>query len=72
VEKEFTYLSMYRPSAIGWMTQDIHVSGAVGNATLATAEKGRVALAHGAAAFVQLLDEVARYDLARLAKGPLG
>jgi creatinine amidohydrolase len=72
MEKEFTYLSMYRPSAIGWMTQDINASGAVGNATLATAEKGRAALAHGAQAFVQLLDEVARYDLARLAEGPLG
>ncbi len=71
MEKEFRYLAAYRPTAIGWMSQDLNASGAVGNATLASAEKGKAAIAHGARAFVELLAEVDRFDLARLAKGPL-
>jgi creatinine amidohydrolase len=54
------------------MSQDLHPSGAMGDASLATAAKGEAALAHGAKAFVELLGEVARFDLARLGKGPLG
>ena len=53
------------------MTQDLNPSGAVGNAASATAAKGEAALAHGARAFVELLAEVDRFDLARLAEGPL-
>src|SRR5262245_18785443 len=71
MEREFTWLHTYRPAGIGWMTQDLHPSGAVGNATLATAGKGAAALEYGARAFVELLSEVDRFDVARLAKGPL-
>jgi creatinine amidohydrolase len=53
------------------MTQDLHPSGAVGDATLATAAKGEAALDHGAKAFVELLRDVERFDLAKLAGGPL-
>jgi len=72
MEREFTWLHIYRPAGIGWMTQDLHASGAVGDATAASAAKGEAALAHGARAFVQLLEEVDRFDLARLGEGPLG
>ncbi len=65
-------LGIDKPASLAWMTQDLHPSGAVGDASLATAEKGEAALAYGAQAFVELLGEVARFDLARLAKGPLG
>jgi creatinine amidohydrolase len=68
---EFKWLSAFRPVGFGWMTQDLHPSGAVGDATLATAAKGEAALAHGAKAFVELLHDVDRFDLARLADGPL-
>jgi len=54
------------------MTQDLNVSGVVGDASLATAEKGEAALDHGARAFVALLHDVEKFDLARLAAGPLG
>ena len=54
------------------MTQDLNASGAVGDASLATAEKGAAALDHGARAFVALLDDVERFDLTRLTAGPLG
>jgi creatinine amidohydrolase len=68
----FKWLSAFRPVGFGWMTQDLHPSGAIGDATLATAAKGEAALAHGAKAFVELLQDVDRFDLARLGGGPLG
>jgi creatinine amidohydrolase len=72
METEFKWLHSYRPAGFGWMTQDLHPSGAVGDPTAASAEKGEAALAYGARAFVELLGEVNRFDLARLGKGPLG
>jgi creatinine amidohydrolase len=72
MEREFKWLHTYRPAGFGWMTQDLHPSGAVGDATLATAEKGEAALVHGARAFVEVLGEIDRFDLSRLGAGPLG
>jgi creatinine amidohydrolase len=68
---EFHWLGAFRPAGFGWMTQDLHPSGTVGDASRATVEKGEAALAHGAKGFVELLREVDRFDLARLAQGPL-
>jgi creatinine amidohydrolase len=69
--REFKWLGAYRPAGFAWMTQDLNPSGAVGDATLATAQKGEAALAQGAQAFVELLCEIDRFDLARLREGPL-
>jgi creatinine amidohydrolase len=69
--EDFKWLSAFRPVGFGWMTQDLHPTGAVGDATHATAQKGEQALAHGARAFVELLQDVDRFDLKRLADGPL-
>jgi creatinine amidohydrolase len=69
--REFRWLGAYRPAGFAWMTQDLHPSGAVGDATLAAAAKGAAALAHGARAFIELLREVDSFDLARLGEGPL-
>ena len=68
---EFKWLGAYRPAGFAWMTQDLNPTGAVGDATLATAAKGEAALDHGAQAFVELLREVDRFDLTRLRDGPL-
>jgi len=68
---EFKWLDAYRPAGFAWMTQDLNATGAIGDATLATAAKGEAALARGAEAFVELLREVDRFDLARLREGPL-
>jgi creatinine amidohydrolase len=68
---EFKWLGAYRPAGFAWMTQDLNATGAIGDATLATAAKGEAALARGAEAFVDLLREVDRFDLARLREGPL-
>ena len=69
--REFKHLRTGDPIGFGWMSQDRNSSGAIGVATPATAAKGEAALAHGARAFVELLDDVVRFDLARLADGPL-
>src|SRR5215831_11051023 len=64
--QEFHWLGAFRPAGFGWMTQDLHPSGTVGDASRATAEKGAATLAHGAKGFVELLREIDRFDLARL------
>jgi creatinine amidohydrolase len=69
--REFKWLGAYRPAGFAWMTQDLHRSGAVGDATLATAAKGEASFMQGAQAFVELLREVDRFDLSRLHEGPL-
>ena len=70
--EEFCWLGAFRPAGFGWMTQDLHPSGAVGDASRATAKKGEAALDHGAQGFIALLREVDRFDLSRLKPGPLG
>jgi creatinine amidohydrolase len=72
MERDYQYLRADFPAGFGWMTQDLNASGAVGDASLATAEKGEAALQHGARAFVALLRDIEKFDLARLAPGPRG
>jgi creatinine amidohydrolase len=69
--QEFKWLGAYRPAGFAWMTQDLNPTGAVGDGTLAKADKGEAALAQGAKAFVELLREIDRFDLSRLREGPL-
>src|SRR5262249_37628033 len=63
MEQNYEHLRADCPVGFGWMTQDLNASGAVGDASLATAEKGQAALDHGARAFVELLRDVERFDL---------
>lgn len=72
MERDYQYLRADHPAGFGWMTQDLHASGALGDASLATAEKGEAALGHGARAFMALLKDVEKFDLKGLAAGPLG
>ena len=67
VSAGFKQLSMQRPAPIAWMAEDLHPSGAVGDATLATPAKGEALLAAGARAFCELLDDMSRFDLNQLA-----
>jgi creatinine amidohydrolase len=71
LEKNFHWLNRSKPAGFGWMTQDLHPSGAVGDASKASAQKGEAALAHGAKAFVELLREMERFDLTVLRAGPV-
>jgi creatinine amidohydrolase len=70
MEKEFRWLSTQRPAAFAWQVQDLHPSGAVGDATKGSAAKGEKLLDHGARAFCELLADVDNFDVNRLASGP--
>ena len=70
MEKEFRWLSTHRPAPFAWQTQDLHPSGAVGDATQASAEKGERLLDHGARAFCELLDDVDKFDVRCFARRP--
>lgn len=72
IAEEFAWLRVTQPIGFGWMAQDVSAAGAMGDAASATAEKGSVTADSGAAAFIDLLRDVERFDVARLARGPLG
>jgi len=72
MEKQYRWLSTQRPVPFAWQAQDLHPSGAIGNATLAVPAKGDQLLDQGARAFCELLAEVDNFDVNNLAKGPLG
>ena len=62
MKKNFRWLSAQRPAPFAWQAQDLHPSGAIGDATLATAEKGERLIDQGAKAFCELLAEIDRFD----------
>ena len=70
IERDHRWLSTQRPAAFAWQAQDLHASGAAGDATKASADKGEKLIDHGARAFCELLAEVDNFDVERLAAGP--
>src|SRR4029077_19217888 len=46
IEKEYRWLSTQRPAAFAWQAQDLHESGAAGDATKASADKGEKLIDH--------------------------
>jgi creatinine amidohydrolase len=70
MDKDYHWLSPHRPAPFAWQAEDLHPSGAIGDATQASAEKGQRLLDHGARAFCELLAEVDKFDLAALGKRP--
>jgi creatinine amidohydrolase len=71
MEKDYSWLNAGRPAGFGWMAQDLSESGAMGNASIATAAKGESAADYGATAFIELLRDVEAFDLTALMPGPL-
>lgn len=65
---EFKHLRAHGPSQFGWKAQDLNIAGTVGNATLSNTEKGAKTVAHQAEQFVELLQDVHKFDPARLWK----
>lgn len=61
--RDFRYLRAYGPHAFGWMMRDLNADGVAGNAALATAEKGREMIDRAARGLIDLLRDVARFDL---------
>jgi len=72
MEQEFSFLRAGSPAGFGWMAQDIQTSGAMGDASQASRDKGEACALFGARAFVELLSDVNRFELSRLPAGPLG
>jgi creatinine amidohydrolase len=70
IENDYRWLATQRPAAFAWQTQDLHPSGAAGDATQASAEKGERLLDHGARAFVELLADVDKFDVGTLSGRP--
>jgi creatinine amidohydrolase len=70
MEKNYRRLSAHRPAPFAWQAQDLHSGGAIGDATMASAEKGEKLLDHGAAAFCELLADIDAFDLKTLAGHP--
>ena len=60
--KDYRWLSTNRPAPFAWQAQDLHPSGAVGDATQASAEKGERLIDSGARAFCELLADIDRFD----------
>ena len=54
--------------AMAWMAQDVNGSGAAGDASLATAEKGKATADLQAKGFSELLADVAKFPLSKLHK----
>ncbi|MGV3651700.1 MAG: creatininase family protein [Devosia sp.] len=50
----------------GWLTRDLNPAGAVGDASVASAEKGAASARHALEGFAELVAEVAQFDLSRL------
>ena len=66
LEQEMAHLRLHGPMSFGWKAQDANPHGVVGEAHLATAEKGRAAIDHAARGFIALLRDVHRFDRTRL------
>ena len=69
---DYRLLSPTGAARLAWQAQDLHPSGACGDATDADAARGRKLVEHAAQALATLLEEVDRYPLANLKEGPAG
>ncbi len=67
MENEFKFLRPIGLHAHAWIAQDIHPAGAAGDASLATAEKGKQWAEFQAERFIELLRDVEKFELSRLA-----
>ncbi len=68
MEKQYRWLSTQRPAPFAWQAQDLNASGAVGNAKLASSEKGERLIEHGARRFIELLDDVDKFDVKQFSR----
>lgn len=62
--RDLTHLRAYGPHAYGWKMSDLNLAGVTGNAAAASAALGEMLLDQASAGFVELLADVAKFDLA--------
>ena len=71
IEQEYHFLRAEGAAVgFGWQSQDLHASGACGNAAAADAGRGRRVVLSAAQGLAALAAEVARYPLSRIAVRP--
>ncbi|PZN48787.1 MAG: creatininase, partial [Proteobacteria bacterium] len=63
-EKELALLRHTGTHAFAWLAGDLNPNGVVGEAGLATAEKGRLTAEHQADGFIRLLRDIRKARLA--------
>jgi creatinine amidohydrolase len=66
MEKEFKKLSADGTHAFGWIAQDLNAEGAIGDASKATAAKGKKTAEHQVDGFIALLRDMTAFSLSRL------
>jgi creatinine amidohydrolase len=64
--RDFTHLRAYGPHAFGWKMSDLNPTGVAGNAEAATAQRGEQLVAHAVKGIIELLEDVARFDVGML------
>jgi creatinine amidohydrolase len=65
--QEYKQLRVTGFTSMAWIAEDNHPQGVAGEAHLATAEKGRLAIEFQTDRFIELLEDVATFPLANLA-----
>ena len=68
--QRFRHLRAYGPHAFGWKMSDLNAKGVAGDATKATAEKGRALIDHVVTGILELLADVAAFDVDEFAPRP--
>ena len=66
MEQEYTHLRPIGPHGFAWIAPDLNADGAVGDASSATADKGKVTAEHQVEGFVALLRDMTAFPLSRL------
>ena len=68
--RAFPILGNGKSAKLGWQTQDLNPDGAIGDATAASADKGRILLDAAARELALLLVELSRLPLSTLVEAP--
>lgn len=63
METDFMRLRANGRIGFGWQTQDLNPAGAVGNASAATPELGRLLVGHAASGLAELIQDLIRFEL---------
>lgn len=66
IEQSGSPLTAEGAVGFGWQAQDLHPAGVCGNASVATAEKGKAVLERAAKGLLDLIEATAAFDLSRL------
>ena len=69
-EAEYRHVSLGEGARPAWQIQDLHASGACGDASAASTEKGEATLAFAVERLVEVLDDVERVPLGALGTRP--